>query len=41
MAYQDGLWCGGGNYVDAFMRNVNWEEVIRRMVMTRKIKALG
>ncbi len=40
-AYQMDYGAAAAKYVDAFMQNVNWEEVNRRLVMTRKIVALG
>jgi Fe-Mn family superoxide dismutase len=40
-AYQMDYGAAAAKYVDAFMQNVNWEEVNRRLVMTKKIVALG
>jgi len=41
MAYQMDYGAAAAKYVDALMQNVNWEDVNRRMAMTRKIIALG
>ena len=39
-AYQMDYGAAAGKYVDAFMQNVSWEEVNRRVEMVRKIEAL-
>ena len=40
-AYQMDYGAAAAKYVDAFMQNVNWEEVNRRLVVTKKMIALG
>ena len=40
-AYQMDYGAAAAKYVDAFMQNVNWEEVNRRLVITKKMIALG
>jgi Fe-Mn family superoxide dismutase len=39
-AYHMDYGAAAAKYVDAFMQNVQWEEVNRRFVSTRKIAAL-